>query len=49
MTAKLTIRIDEAELEQLRELASEQKRSVNQQVLFLIHQAIDEQEKDQAS
>lgn len=40
MTAKTTLRIDQKELEQLRADAERNKRSVNQQILWFIHQGL---------
>ena len=40
----MTVRLDEEELKRLKELADSENRSVNQQVVFLIHQAIENQE-----
>lgn len=41
-TAKMTIRIDRAELEKLQKAADQEKRSVNQQVLYYIRKALAE-------
>ena len=49
VTAKLTIRIDPSDLDELREAAIEDKRSVNQQVLFYIRRALDKRSTPEAS
>lgn len=40
-TAKMTIRIDREELAKLQKAADQDKRSVNQQVLYYIRQALE--------